>query len=240
MITEYVREMSTGERAELQSAMQPQPLRPRQPLITAETWGLVLVAVLTLAIIALAGGNKGGLAIAGAAVVLVGAYQLVAAAVRNARTQKHASAYGDAYRARRHRELARVLEDGRVTVKRVRPVAVVELEPMEDEGSGYLFDLGDGRVLFLKGADYRPLDDGESPWPNTDFEIVRAALDNSFIDLRCHGNALPPLRIVRGEECDPQAAWDEREEVLDMNLQEAVNTVVRNRAVAPGVQNRAT
>ena len=227
MINEYVREMSTEERAELQSAMQPEPPRPRQPLITAEAWGPVLIAVLTLAVIALAGGNKGGLAIAGAAVVLVGGYQLVVTAVRNARTQKHAHAYDDAYQTRRRRELARVLEDGRVTVKRVRPVAVVELEPMEDEGSGYLFDLGDGRVLFLKGADYRPLDDGESPWPNTDFEIVRAALDDSFIALCCRGDALTPLWVVQGEECDPQAAWDEREEVLDMNLQEAVNTVLR-------------
>lgn len=223
MIEEHVRPMSAAERAELESAMQPWPRRHRQPLLASETRGLVLVAVLTLALIALAGGNKGGLAIAGAAVVLVVGYQMVAAAVRNARRRKH----GDDYLARRHRQLARILDDGRVTVKWVRPVAVVELEPMEDEGSGYLFDLGDGRVLFLKGPDYRPLDDGESPWPNTDFEIVRAALDNSFIDLQCHGNPLPPLRMIPRDACDRQAVWDEREEVLDMTLDEAVKTVLR-------------
>jgi hypothetical protein len=106
MIEEYGRAMSTAEWAELQSAMQSQPPRRRQPLIPAETWGLALVAVLTLVIIALAGGNKGGLTIAGAAVVLVVGYQLVAAAVRNARNRK----WGDAYMAQRHRELALVLE----------------------------------------------------------------------------------------------------------------------------------
>ena len=215
--------MSAAERAELQLAMRSQPPRRRQPLIPSETWGLALVATLTLAIIALSGGNRGGLAIAGAAVVLVVGYQIVAAAIRNARTRS----YGDAHTARRHRDLARVLEDGRVTVKRVRPVAVVELEPMEDEGSGYLFDLGDGRVLFLKGSDYRPLSDDDPPWPNADFEIVRAALDDTFLDLRCHGDPLPPIRVIPGDECDPETAWAEREEVLDMTLEEAVKTVLR-------------
>jgi hypothetical protein len=40
-------------------------------------------------------------------------------------------------------------------------VAVVELEPMEDEGAGYLFDLSDGHVLFLKGQGYEPTEDDD-------------------------------------------------------------------------------
>ncbi|HEY0152592.1 MAG TPA: hypothetical protein VGB92_11385 [Longimicrobium sp.] len=223
MIEVHVRPMNAAERADLELAMRPPGPRRRQPLPASEAWGPVLVAVLTLAVIALAGGNKGGLVIAGAAVVLVAGYQLVAAAVRNKRNRE----YVDAYIAKRHRKLARVLEDGRVTVKRVRAVAVVELQPMEDEGAGYLFALGDGRVLFLKGQDYEPTDDDDPPWPNTDFEIVRAALDDTFIGLHCHGDALPPLRLIPGDDCDPQSAWHEREELLDMTLDEAVKTVLR-------------
>jgi hypothetical protein len=155
--------------------------------------------------------------------VLVAGYHVVVRSVRNERNRE----YADAYLAKRQRELARVLEDGRVTVKRVPAVAVVELEPMEDEGSGYLFDLGDGRVLFLKGQEYMPTGDDDPPWPNTEFEIVRATLDNTFIDLHCHGDALPPLRVIPGDDCDPESAWHEREEVLDITLDEAVKTVLR-------------
>lgn len=225
MIQEYVREMTTDERASLQGAMRPEPARARRPTLRSiepETWGLALVAVLTLAVIALAGGSRGGLAIAAAAGVLVGGYQLAAAARRNARRRE----FGEAYAARRHRELVRVLEDGRATVKRVRAVAVVEIEPFEDEGPGYVFDLGDGRVLFVKGQDFSLPDDEDSPWPNTDFEIVRAATDGTMLGLRCHGTALRPLRVVPAADVDPQKGWDEREEVLQMSVDEAVRTVL--------------
>lgn len=227
-IQEHVRQLSAAERAELQAAMRPQPIGPQRPRVEMETWAPLLIAVLTLAVIALAGGNRGGLAIASIAVALVGGYRWLTTTVKK---DSHPDLWErrDAYMAERRRALALVLEDGRVAVKRVRAVAVVELEPIEDEGPGYLFDLGDGRVLFLKGEDYHPLDDEGPSWPNTDFEIARAVLDGTFIGLYCHGRALAPLRVIRGEECDPERAWAEREEVLDMSLDEAVRTVLRTR-----------
>lgn len=170
MIEEYVREMTAEERASLQSALRPPPaIARRSRSISTEAWGLAGVWVLTLVVIALAGGrNIGGFVFAAAVGGIVVGYHLVSAARRNARRRE----YGERYMEQRHPELARVLEDGRVTVKRVRAVAVVEIEPIEDEGTGYVFDLGDGRVLFLKGQDYFPADDG-APWPNTEFGSAR-------------------------------------------------------------------
>lgn len=90
-----------------------------------------------------------------------------------------------------------------------------------------MFDLGDGRVLFLKGPCYFPSDE-DAPWPSTDFEIVRAAADGTMLGLHCHGTALPPLRVVPGDDVDPQKGWDEREEVLHMSVDDAVRSVLRN------------
>ncbi|HUR06336.1 MAG TPA: hypothetical protein VM347_27565, partial [Nonomuraea sp.] len=84
---------------------------------------------------------------------------------------------------------------------------------------------GDGRVLFLKGQDYRPTEEDDR-WPNTDFELVRTVAEGRFMSLICHGSTLPPLRVVPGDDVDPQKGWDEREEVLEMSMDEAVRTVL--------------
>ena len=160
--------------------------------------------------------------------MIVVGYRLAAEARRKARWQAPNRSFADAHHRRNAAELARALEDGRVAVKRVSAVAVIEIEPLEDEGTGYVFDLGDGRVLFLKGQEYVPTPDGD-PWPNTDFELVRTVVHGRFMDLICHGTALPPLRVVRRDDVDPQKGWAAREEVLRMNLDEAVRTVLRER-----------
>jgi len=223
MIQDSVREMTADERASLQGALGPQPAAVWQSDGSRETWGLAAVWILTLVVIASTGRvNKGGLAVAAAVgAILVGRW-LVAAARGKARRTK----FQQGYAAHRSREIARVLEDGRVTVRRVRAVAVVEIEPLEDEGTGYVFDLGDGRVLFIKGNDYFPADD-EAPWPNTEFEIVRTAADGGILDVHCNGAALPPMRVVPRDDVDPQRGWNEREEVRQMSVDEAVRTILR-------------
>jgi len=224
MIEEFVREMSAEERASLQRAMRPRPAGVRHSDDARETWVLVVVWILVLVVIALAGGRSvaGFVAALAAGGVLVG-HRLVKAAVKKARRRK----FFERYDAHRSREIARVLEDGRVTVRRVHAVAVVEIEPLEDEGTGYVFDLGDGRVLFFK-ADFFLVDGDEPPWPNTDFEIVRAAANGELLDVRCHGTALPPLRVVHHDDVDPEKGWDAREEVLQVSVDEAVRTVLRD------------
>lgn len=225
MIEEYAREMSATERASLQSAMRPQPAGAWHSDSSRETWGLAAVWILTLVVIALTGGaNKGGLAAAGAAGALVIGYRLVTVAIGNARRRK----LREGHTAHTFRELSRVLQDGRVAVKRVRAAAVVEIEALEDEGTGYVFDVEDGRVLFIKGQDYFPSDD-EMPWPNTEFEIVRAAADGRLLDVHCHGAPLAPLRVVPRDDVDPERGWDEREEVLEMSVDDAVRTILHDR-----------
>jgi hypothetical protein len=226
MIQEYVRAMTADEQVSLQSALRPVPARARQTVlgsIESETWITAGVALVTGLVLAVVGAKSAAsAAIAIAAGVALGGVPLARAAIRESRRLK----FGERYTAQRDRELAAMLEDRRVTVKRVHAVAVVEIEPMEDEGTGYVFDLGDGRVLFLKGQDYDVADD-DAPWPNTDFEIVRAATDGTMLGLHCHGAALRPLRVVPRDDVDPQKGWDEREEVLEMSMDEAMRSVLR-------------
>lgn len=225
MIQEYVREMTADERAPLQRALRPMPTRARQTVlgsIESETWVTAGVALATgLAIAVVGAKTMASAVIAIAAGVALGSVPLARAAIRESRRLRFAKGH----MSKRGRELAAMLEDGRVTVKRVRAVAVVEIEPIEDEGMGYVFDLGDGRVLFLKGQDYNVADD-DVPWPNTEFEIVRAATDRTLLGLHCHGTALRPLRVIPREDVDPQKGWNEREEVLSMSVDEAVRTVL--------------
>src|SRR3954465_9190104 len=174
MIQEFVREMTEDERAWLRHGIEPSPVPPRmRPAYWRETRGFVVVWILTLVVIAVMGGrNKGGFAIAVAVGVLMLGSRLAAEARKKAPGNAPNQKFIDAHQARNSAELTRALEDGRVTVKRVSAVAVIEIEPLEDEGTGYVFDLGDGRVLFLKGQEYVPTEDGYDPWPNTDFELV--------------------------------------------------------------------
>jgi hypothetical protein len=223
VIQEFVREMNAEERASLQSAMRSHPAAVWHSDSSRETWGLAAVWILTLVVIVGTGGtHTGGFVVAAVAGALFIGYRLAADAASRARRRE----FREAHTARMSSELSRALEDGRVMVKRVRAVAVVEIEPLEDEGTGYVFDLGDGRVLFLKGDDYFPAEEG-APWPNTDFEIVRTAGGGTILDVHCHGTALPPLRIIPRDEVDPAKGWDEREEVLEMSVDDAVRTVLR-------------
>jgi hypothetical protein len=229
MIEEFVRQMTADERAFLRSAMGPLP-DPRSTVEPVE-WGLTAVAVLTGVVIAIAvARSTAQRVIALAAGALIGGWQIIAAAIRTARlraSREAMRAAREAYTAQVHRELARDLDDGRVTVRRVRARAVVEIEALEDEGTGYVFDVGDGRALFIKGQDYFPSEEG-MPWPNTEFEIVRAAAGGRILEVHCHGAALTPLRVIARDDVDPQRGWDEREEVLDMSVDDAVRTILRN------------
>lgn len=225
MIQEFVREMTADERSSLRRAARPQPagaLRYMVRAMDAEAkWLGGVGAFVLVGALATAGRVSGGVTAALVGGGLFGLYQLSAGALGQVRMRKRRMRD----EPRRLQELARVLEDGRVAVKRVRAVAVVQMQPIEDEGYGYVFDLGDGRVLFLKGQDYDVADD-DAPWPNTEFEIVRTVADGTMLGLRCHGPALPPLRVIPGGDLDPRKGWDEREEVLHMGLDEAVRTVL--------------
>lgn len=234
MIEEFVRPLTTEERQWLRDATRPSPaVRPpprpsRFAILPAVGLGVgaavLAVLSLTAAFVGFGGGREPALAGIFGVLALVFLFRLATAE----RTHVPTREWWREHEARNRAELAAALADGHAVVKRVRAVAVVEVEPMEDEGTGWFFDLGDGRTLFLKGQDYDSPDE-DAAWPNTDFEIVRTRSAGRWLDLRCHGQALRPVRVVRAEECDPEAAWDEREEVRDLGLDDAVKTILRTR-----------
>ena len=222
MVEEYARPLSPEEQDALRRSIE--PLRPRGRALSAippERWLPPVVGLGTLAVIAAAGGSRGGLAIALTAGLLWSGYHLIAAARQRTR-QRH---FAEAHRKRRRVELEKILQHGMARVKRVKAVSVVELAAFEDEGPGYVFDLRDGRVLFVKGQDFASPDD-DAPWPNTEFEIVRAGADGTMLGLRCHGALLRPMRVIPASIVDPQKGWQEREDVLQMSVDQAVRSVL--------------
>jgi hypothetical protein len=115
-------------------------------------------------------------------------------------------------------EIERALEDGLVTVKKVSAKAVIEILEFEDEGAGYIFDLGDDRVLFLKGQRFFPVDAG-MVWPNSKFELVRTRIGARWVGIFCHGAELLPVRTIDAADLREEYIWSEREEVVQADLQ---------------------
>lgn len=223
-----MREMTAEEREWLRSALRPAPAtaRPYGPrTVVVPAVGVAVCSILAIALAAT--GVEGTPVLAG--VIGLWAIFFAIRLVRAYPAYVRARDWHRGYDARMHTEITEALEDGHAVVKRVRAVAVIEVEPMEDEGTGFFFDLGDGRTLFVKGQDFDGPMDEEDSWPNSDFEIVRTRTGGRWLDLRCHGERLRPLRVVRGDECDPEKAWDEREEVLDVGLEDAVKTILAAR-----------
>lgn len=121
------------------------------------------------------------------------------------------------------------LSHGGAQAKRVRAVAVVEIQEYEDEGPGYIYDVEDGKLLFLKGQQYYPVDES-SPWPNTEFEIVRASEEDVWVGIFCHGDELAPSRVIASADCREEIAWDEREELVDGPMEVFVDSILDDAA----------
>ncbi|HEX8393948.1 MAG TPA: hypothetical protein VF665_16515 [Longimicrobium sp.] len=224
MIQETIRQITAEERDAMPVPLPPRCIAPRSPGFREEAWMLGVGALVLAGIVVIQGVPRGAHAAGLFSASMVPVVLFVRAYVRDLRFRRaHPPVLVPATPPP-----PGVREDGRVVVKRVTACAVVEIEEVEDEGRGWLYDLGDGRVLFLKGLDYSPLDD-DTPWPNTEFEIVRGLVDREFVAMAYHGRALAPLRVIRRDEYDVQAMWDEREEVIEGTLEEVIRTRVLKR-----------
>ena len=121
-----------------------------------------------------------------------------------------------AHAARSEPPLDRDLREGQAEQMHVTASEVVELEEYEDEGAGFFFDVGDGRLVYMQGQyldDYVLVDDPSSEpptvessaavrtarFPCREFEIVRAAHSGEVLTLRCLGDYLQPSRLMRVE-----------------------------------------
>lgn len=222
MIRETIREITPEEREAVLTPVRYHYLAPRSPGYREEGWMLAVAVVLLAGYVAFRGVPTGSAAAGTVSAMMVPLVLFIAAVVRDARHRARNRPVAPAAPAPR----PTVLDDGRVIVKRVHATAVVHVEPVDDEGSGYLFDIGGGQVLFLKGLDYLP-DDDQTPWPSTDFEIIRGYVDGEFVGMEYYGKELVPVNSIGYGEFDPEAVCDEREEVLQMSLDEAVRSILR-------------
>jgi hypothetical protein len=87
------------------------------------------------------------------------------------------------------------LEDGLALVCRVSTDCAIVIEQYEDEGSAFIYDLGDGTSFYLRGQEYYPEDNG-APWPARQFEIVRTRLDRRLVGIFTGNEAVPQVRTV--------------------------------------------
>lgn len=113
-----------------------------------------------------------------------------------------------------HPLIRNVLAADRVRSLDVSALAVCVIEEFEDEGAGYIFALGDGKSLLLKGQKYVP-DRGDMPWPAAQFSIVRSEDGALWVGIFSSGPELPPARTVQIRDCTQAFAWSEQEDVLD-------------------------
>lgn len=122
-------------------------------------------------------------------------------------------------------EIRQALLTGMVSVRKIKTTSVIELAEFEDEGSGYVFDIGDGKVLFLKGQQYFPVNE-EMPWPSTEFEIVHTYPGDRWVGIFCHGEKLVPVQTVELSVCREDVVWDEREEVAEGDPESFVKSLM--------------
>jgi hypothetical protein len=87
------------------------------------------------------------------------------------------------------------LDDGRASVLIITSDRVVVIEEYEDEGLAYIYDLGDGTSLFLRGEDYFP-EEEDAPWPARQFEIVRSSLNGKSVGIFAGREAPAQIRKI--------------------------------------------
>jgi hypothetical protein len=107
------------------------------------------------------------------------------------------------------------LKADRVEVVRCKAVNAIELEEIEDEGSTFFLDLGDGDILFLQGRylydlvwsedlgkEDEDLDELEKKgkFPNREFNLVRALNSGGVLRIECLGKRFSPFKRL-----DPEA-----------------------------------
>ncbi len=232
MISTTTRQMTPRERKVLEDMMS-----GGFPVVTATdtakgiaiwTTGLVLTGVLAYGLVLLSpdpfvGGLFGGVLLLAALICLWAIVELIAAHVRWGRVNR-------AFRRDHVPQLEAALADGNVRAMHVEAAAVVEIEEGEDEGAGYVFDVGDGRLLFLKGQRYWPAEDGMT-WPNTRFDIVRTVVGDRWVGIFCDGAPLEPEDVVAAADRRDEIVWEEREEVVEADLQEFARSMRRAAAV---------
>lgn len=226
MYSETTREMTDQECKSLQDQLASDPVVGRWTIQWASVWsaGLIIIVLIAIGLVMLKlnpilGGIVGGLLFVGGIICLYAVYAIISGYFR---WRNHFGKFQNDIVP----QIERALVDGRVHAKQVTASAVIEIEQSEDEGAGYIFDIGQGKSFLLKGQRYIPVDD-TMPWPASVFEIVRSADKQLWIGLFSKGEPLTPIRVIGMEDCSEDFIESEKEEILEENPEAVLNGILK-------------
>ena len=239
MLKTETREIAQRERNILEAAV-----REDVPTVTALgtgkwvlvwTGGLCLLGLLTYGLVSLSPGPIVGTLLAGFLVMAaIGCLYAIIALISG---YVHLSRVGRDFQHHDVPEIRKALADGMVRAISVEATAVVTIEEYEDEGAGFVFDVGDGKLLFLKGQQYWPAEEGMA-WPNSNFEIVRTVVGNRWVGIFCHGAPLEPVEVLQAAECREDLVWAECEETAEASVGDFTRSIRRAAQQGDGSHER--
>lgn len=228
MISENIRVLTDTERRCLQEWLtSPSSVTVAGTAKWALIWFVLLLFLGTLAagLVAIGpnpvlGGIGGGILFSAAVVCLYGLIAVITSFVHWRRVHRD-------FAEETAPAICKILEDGYVSSKEVTASEVFEIEEYEDEGPGYIFDVGGGMSLLLKGQKYEPEED-EMPWPASTFSLVRSVDGTLWVGLFSTGQTLSPSRRIKMEDCTDMFSWSEHEEVLNRTPEEVLMGLIRS------------
>ncbi len=99
------------------------------------------------------------------------------------------------------RRLREALAENRVEVTHFQAYGAISLA---DERPGWIFDLGGGQLIYLRGIDAYPCNvDGEEGWPCSHFETAWVPGAGIWLGTEALGPGLPSVPLVDPSELDP-------------------------------------
>lgn len=228
MYREFVRELTAGEREKLAADLTrlPTPERWSWTLKWGTIWfaAMSLCGVSTAAIMVLlephpfiAGPLVGIVGMAG--ILFLYAFIMVIGHHRRTRSYVRRFLREDVP------EIRLTLDNGKVEAKHVTAAAVIHFEEFEDEGSQWLFDVGDRQTLLFPEVCW--FFDEDEPWPNSDFEIVRSKANDRLVGVFCRGTKLKPIRVIERHEVQDEVMLTEREKVIAGDLETVASSLLK-------------
>ena len=212
MLEKYERPFNVAERASLAAGLDRGPPSRRRMLRWLSIWlAIVAVGILILSCIALLfDGKPGWPALIGAVLAgvtfvacIIAGYCAYAVVAGYRRTVYYAANFAQ----KTAPQIRAALQDGRTSVCRVTSVGVIVIEEFEDEGSAFIYDLGDGTCLYLRGEGYYLDNVPGTSWPVRQFDLVRAAANDLWLGVFNRERRLEPELEVSMEEMPREYAW---------------------------------
>ena len=97
------------------------------------------------------------------------------------------------------KNINKTLDNNSIEILHCQSSNMYKLKEYEDEGSHYLFQVEDNKILFIGGQEFYE----NKSFPNTDFEIATAYGEGSLptlLEKYYYGEKLKPLKIIAGKE----------------------------------------